>query len=89
MTRTETIIGVQDVEKSSRWYQNLLNCESRHGGSLFEILADLDGRVLLYLHKWGEHDHPTLTDPKIRPGNGLILYIRVSDLDKIWKMLKI
>lgn len=50
MTRTESIIAVKDVQKSSEFYQNLLNCQSRHGGETFEILTDGDV-VILCLHK--------------------------------------
>lgn len=85
MIRNEVIIGVSDVEKSSLWYQNLLGCKSNHGGTVFEILVDEDGTVVLCLHKWGDHDHPTLRDAKVSSGNGLILYFRVDDLDKVWK----
>ena len=84
MTRLETIIAVKDVTKSSEWYQNLLNLKSNHGGDSFEMLADKKDIVILCLHRWGEHDHPTMTNPKITVGNGLILYFRVSDLNKIW-----
>jgi len=84
MTRLETIIAVKDVDKSSKWYQNLLNLKSNHGGDSFEMLADKKGAVILSLHRWGEHDHPTMINPKITVGNGLILYFRVSDLNKIW-----
>lgn len=85
MIRTEPIIGVADVEKSSGWYQELLNCEGQHGGGTFEILSDQDGSVILCLHKWGEHDHPTLTRPSAETGNGLILYFRVSNLNELWE----
>jgi hypothetical protein len=30
MVRTETIIAVKDVPKSSKFYQDLLNCKSEH-----------------------------------------------------------
>lgn len=85
MIRTETIIGVHDVEESSKWYQKLLGCKSNHGGNSFEILANHDDTVLLCLHKWGEHEHPTLRDSKITVGNGLILYFRVDNLQEIWQ----
>lgn len=88
MIRTEPIIGVKNVKKSSEWYQNLLNCKSKHGGDTFEILTDEDDTVILSMHKWGEHGHPTLTDSRIESGNGLILFFRVSDFDKIWKNAK-
>ncbi|MBK8054286.1 MAG: glyoxalase [Saprospiraceae bacterium] len=84
MTRLETIIAVKDVDKSSKWYQDLLNLKSTHGGGNFEMLADKNGTVILCLHRWEEHDHPTMRDPNITIGNGLILYFRVSDLKNIW-----
>jgi hypothetical protein len=38
--------------------------------------------VLLCLHKWGPHDHPTLRSPnEAEPGNGLLLFFRVDDFD--------
>lgn len=85
MIRTEVIIAVKDVERSSKWYQQLLGCKHNHGGHTFEILTEEDGTVILCLHKWGEHDHPTLADPEIPIGNGVILYIRVDDLDQVWR----
>ncbi len=88
MIRTETIIGVDNVEKSSIWYQNLLGCKSHHSGDKFEILADQDDTVILCLHKWEEHNHPTLSNPKITVGNGLILYFRVDNLSDLWQNAK-
>ncbi len=85
MIKSEPIIGVQDVEKSSEWYQKLLGCKGSHGGKVFEMLTDTHGKIFLCLHKWGEHEHPTLLSPKIQPGNGLILYLRVKDLNKAWE----
>lgn len=84
MTRLETIIAVRDVAKSSKWYQDLLNLKSNHGGYNFEMLANTKGEVILCLHRWSEHDHPTMKDPNIATGNGLILYFRVPDLAKMW-----
>ncbi len=85
MTRTEPIIAVKSVIKSSEWYQKLLDCNSSHGGETFEILTDHDGTVILCLHLWGEHEHPTMANPEIPIGNGLILYIRVTNLTNIWE----
>ncbi|SHI51761.1 hypothetical protein SAMN05443429_102108 [Cruoricaptor ignavus] len=84
MIRLETIIAVKDVTKSSKWYQDLMNLKSKHGGDSFEMLANEKDEVILCLHCWDEHDHPTMKDPNITVGNGLILYFRVSDLDEIW-----
>lgn len=82
MIRTETIIAVKDVAKSSAFYQSLLNCDSSHGGNTFEILTS-EGNTVLCLHKWGEHEHPTLLNPDIIPGNGLILFFRTDRLKEI------
>lgn len=84
MTRLETIIAVKDVAKSSKWYQDVLGLTSNHGGDSFEMLANQQGNVILCLHRWDEHDHPTMKNPNLTVGDGLILYFRVSDLKKIW-----
>lgn len=89
MIRTEPIVGVKDVKRASLWYQNLLGCKSLHGGPSFEMLADQDNTVVLCLHKWEEHDHPTLGNPSNPVGNGLILYFRVDNLDHIWEKVKV
>lgn len=85
MIRNEVIIGVRDVMKSAQWYQKLLGCKSSHGGETFEILIDKDGEVILNLHKWGDHAHPTLISSEIQPSNGLILYFRIDDLEQVWR----
>lgn len=84
MVKTETIIAVKDIQQSSEFYQNLLGCESQHGGETFEILTS-QGIVILCLHKWGEHEHPTMADPNKESGNGLILFFRVDDLSQVFK----
>ena len=84
MTRTETIIAVKDVQNSSKFYQNLLNCKSEHGGKMFEILTD-GSVVILCLHKWGEHEHPTMLNPEKFVGNGLILFFRVDNLKQVFE----
>jgi hypothetical protein len=83
MKRTWPIIGVSDVQGSSKWYQALLNAANNHpGDSTFDQLLDDDGTVLLCLHHWGDHEHPTLMRPHDgAPGNGLLLFFCVSDFD--------
>lgn len=83
MTKLDPIIAVKDVEASSKWYQSVFGCRSMHGGKEFDILVSEDDEVLLCLHKWGEHEHPTMTNPTIASGNGLILYFRTEHLDMI------
>jgi len=81
MKRTWTIIAVKDVTASFRWYQSLFGQpETAPAHTYFGQLVDTDGTVLLCLHGWGEHDHPSLTSPdRATPGNGLLLFFRVDD----------
>jgi predicted enzyme related to lactoylglutathione lyase len=81
MKRIWTIIGVRDVASSFRWYQTLFGqTATAPAHDYFGQIVDADGTVLLCLHQWGEHDHPTLTSPDgATPGNGLILFFRVDD----------
>ena len=84
MKRTWTIIGVADVARSFSWYQSLFgHPESAPAHDYFGQVLDTDGTVLLCLHKWGAHEHPTLISPdRAQPGNGLLLFFRVDDFDE-------
>jgi predicted enzyme related to lactoylglutathione lyase len=81
--RLWTIVGVGNVHASFKWYQTLLGIPaSAPAHDYFGQILDEDGTVLLCLHSWGEHDHPSLTSPEhARPGNGLLLFFRVDDFD--------
>ena len=83
MRRTWTIIGVADVPRSFAWYQALLGLpETDPAHDHFGQILDTDGTVLLCLHAWGAHEHPTLTSPeRAEPGNGLLLFFRVDQFD--------
>jgi catechol 2,3-dioxygenase-like lactoylglutathione lyase family enzyme len=83
MKRTWTIIGVSDVPASVAWYQSLFGQpESPPAHNYFGQILDSDGTVLLCLHEWGAHEHPSLTSPDhATPGNGLLLFFRVDDFD--------
>jgi catechol 2,3-dioxygenase-like lactoylglutathione lyase family enzyme len=83
MKRTWTIIGVSDVPTSFKWYQSLFGQpETRPAHTYFGQILDSDGTVLLCLHQWGAHEHPSLTSPdNATPGNGLLLFFRVDDFD--------
>jgi catechol 2,3-dioxygenase-like lactoylglutathione lyase family enzyme len=83
MTRTWPIIGVADVPGSFRWYQSLLGLQVTPPiHDYFGQLIDADGTVLLCLHAWGAHEHPSLTSPgDVPPGNGLLLFFRIEDFD--------
>jgi catechol 2,3-dioxygenase-like lactoylglutathione lyase family enzyme len=84
MKRTWTIIGVSDVPRSFNWYQSLFGQpETSPAHDFFEQILDTDGAVLLCLHQWGAHDHPSLESrDKAIPGNGLLLFFRVDDYDE-------
>jgi catechol 2,3-dioxygenase-like lactoylglutathione lyase family enzyme len=83
MIRKWTIIGVRDVPGSFKWYQSLLGLpETAPAHDYFGQILDSDGTVLLCLHEWGAHEHPSLTSPDhSQPGNGLLLFFRVDDFE--------
>jgi len=83
MKRTWTIIGVRDVPLSFKWYQSLFGQpETPPSHDYFGQLLDTDGTVLLCLHQWGAHDHPSLRSPdEATPGNGLLLFFRVDNFN--------
>ena len=83
MKRTWTIIGVSDVPNSFKWYQTLFGQQETHPAhDYWGQILDSDGTVLLCLHQWGAHEHPSLTSPdNATPGNGLLLFFRVDDFD--------
>jgi catechol 2,3-dioxygenase-like lactoylglutathione lyase family enzyme len=75
---------VRDVAGSFKWYQSLFGQpESRPAHDYFGQVVDSDGTVLVCLHRWGDHEHPTLSDAgHAMPGNGLLLFFRVDDFDR-------
>jgi catechol 2,3-dioxygenase-like lactoylglutathione lyase family enzyme len=83
MKRTWTIIGVADVPGSFKWYQALFGQPTTlPAHDYFGQILDSDGTVLLCLHEWGTHEHPSLMSPNHgTPGNGLLLFFRVDDFD--------
>jgi catechol 2,3-dioxygenase-like lactoylglutathione lyase family enzyme len=87
MKRTWTIIGVKDVPVSFKWYQSLFGQpETPPGHDYWGQILDSDGTVLLCMHQWGSHGHPSLMSPdKALPGNGLLLFFRVDDFDMALK----
>jgi catechol 2,3-dioxygenase-like lactoylglutathione lyase family enzyme len=84
MIKIDPIIAVKDVEVSSKWYEHVFGVKRLHGESgSFAVLGSDHGEIILCLHGWGEHHHPSMTDPGITPGNGLMLYFRTSDMQDI------
>ena len=85
MTRLDPIIAVRDIEASSRWYQKIFELRNNHGGDHFSVLMSEDDEIILCLHKWEEHNHPTMTNASITPGNGLLLYFRTESMSNIYQ----
>jgi len=83
MTKMDPIIAVKDVETSAKWYQTVFNWRSLHGGKKFDILVSENNEIIMCLHQWGEDEHPTMMNPNITPGNGLILYFRTENMPVI------
>ena len=80
--RPQPLLCVRDVEASSRWYQRLLGLQSAHGGREYERLQTADGRLIMQLHAWDVmHDHGAIGDPKLPPGNGVLIWIEIDDFD--------
>jgi catechol 2,3-dioxygenase-like lactoylglutathione lyase family enzyme len=84
MKRLWTIIGVTDVRASFRWYQNLFGqLETAPGHEQWGQILDADGTVLVCLHQWSFHQHPSLQRSlAASPGHGLLLFFRVDDWDR-------
>ncbi len=83
MKRTWTILGVRDVPLSFKWYQSLFGQpKTAPSHDNWGQICDSDGTVLLCLHQWGAHGHPSLMNPdQAPPGNGLLLFFRVDDFE--------
>jgi len=75
--------NASNVPRSFKWYQALFGqAATLPAHDYFGQILDSDGTVLLCLHKWGAHDHPSLMSPDHgTPGNGLLLFFRVDDFD--------
>jgi catechol 2,3-dioxygenase-like lactoylglutathione lyase family enzyme len=84
MNRLWTIIGVSDVAGSFAWYQSLLGLPTtKPAHDYFGQIFDADGTVLLCLHRWGDHEHPSLASADVAgSGNGLLLFFRVDGFDQ-------
>jgi catechol 2,3-dioxygenase-like lactoylglutathione lyase family enzyme len=80
--RPQPLIAVDDVEKSSRWYQRLLGLKSAHGGPNYERLVTAGGALVLQLHHWDVKDHHGSIGDRDQPhGNGVLLWFELDDID--------
>lgn len=88
MIKLDPIIAVKNVEVSAEWYHKIFGFENMHGGDYFAILTTLNNQVALCLHAWEADEHPTMENPNIPAGNGLLLYFRVENWQKIRQNLE-
>ena len=88
MMKADPIIAVKNVEISSNWYQSIFGLRSMHGGNEFDVLVEKNDEIILCLHKWDEHDHPTMQSSDMSTGNGLILYFRIENIEPIREKLR-
>ena len=85
MIRLDPIIAVKNIQASSNWYEKIFELRKNHGGDDFSVLVSEDNEIILCLHQWKEHNHPTMTNPGISPGNGLLLYFRTENMNSVYQ----
>jgi catechol 2,3-dioxygenase-like lactoylglutathione lyase family enzyme len=84
----QPMIAVNDVEASSRWYQDVLGFKGGHGGSEYEQLFS-DDQMVMQLHHWDAHEHPHLGNPDSKPyGNGAILWFQSNKIEQAFARAK-
>ncbi len=77
----QPLIAVRDVQASSRFYTQILEVESAHGGDEYEQLVS-DGELILQLHHIDVEDHHgPLASTEAPLGNGTLLWFEVADFD--------
>lgn len=83
MVQLDPIMAVAEVIKSASWYQQIFGFRKAHGGKDFAVLTDASDQIVLCLHQWGAHEHPTMMDRSIVAGNGLLFYFRTNNMEAI------
>ena len=77
----QPLIVVHDVPGSSRFYAQILDAESAHGGEEYEQIVS-GGELILQLHHIDVEDHHgPLASGDVPLGNGTLLWFEVSDFD--------
>ena len=82
MIQLDTIIAVKDVAASTVWYNTLFGFRNLHEGGNFAVLA-YGENIVLCLHPWNDHEHPSLSHPSEHTGKGLLLYFRTANMKEI------
>lgn len=83
--RSQTLLTVSDVLRSSNWYADLLqlqplgnSVEETHGNSYNRLYHGDD--LVLQLHAWDIEDHPNMVDRNLGPaGHGVLIWFEISD----------
>ncbi|UOO77800.1 hypothetical protein LVJ85_04860 [Neisseria sp. Dent CA1/247] len=83
MTKLDPIIAVKDAEASATWYRDIFGFNNVHVDKYFAVLTTQENEIVLCLHAWELDGHPTMTNPNITVGNGLLLYFRTADWQQI------
>ena len=80
---SQLMLVVDDVERTSRFYRDLLGLESRHGGSEYDQLY-ADDEMVMQLHDRDEdHHHESLRTDGVPVGNGVLVWFEVADFDAV------
>lgn len=74
----QPMINVKDVEHSSRFYQQVLDCSSGHGGNKYEKIM-FGETLVLQLHALKAPEHPQMWKSDGENGNGVVLWFRTDD----------
>jgi catechol 2,3-dioxygenase-like lactoylglutathione lyase family enzyme len=87
--RPQPLLCVSDVEASSQWYQQLLGCESAHGGHEYGRVSH-EGKLILQLHSFkADHHHGPIGDVADKPyGNGVLVWFETDDFDAAMQRIK-
>ena len=75
------MIVVRDVPRSSRFYADLLDAESAHGGDEYEQLVHNEELILQLHHIDVEDHHGRLASSDVPLVNGILPWFEVSDFD--------
>jgi len=78
---SQPLVVVRDVPASARFYAQILDAESDHGGEEYDQVVS-EGELILQLHNIeAEHHHGALADEDVPVGNGTLLWFEVSDFE--------
>ena len=79
--RVQPLLTCTSVSASSEWYQRVLGFESAHGGDEYEMLMS-DGALVLQLHAFDVHEHPSLLrEDQPLGGNGVAVWFETATFD--------